>query len=121
MVTASLGKGEVESSILSCSTIIFPNENNGLECHRDGDDFRPSGFNEPNGMDFRATPASFGPGQRRESDGDVGSISLRFALVAAGAFVAFIAAWQLAVFQFPETMHQVRLGLLLLATGGPDE
>jgi len=49
-----------------------------------------------------------------------GSISLQFALVAAGAFVAFVVAWQLAVFQFPETMHQVRLFMLLLAIGGPD-
>ena len=41
--------------------------------------------------------------------------------VVASAFMAFVVAWQLAVFQFPETMHQVRLVLLLIATGGPGD
>ena len=35
-------------------------------------------------------------------------------LIAAAALVA----WLLASYQFPETMHQVRLVLLLIATGG---
>ena len=56
-----------------------------------------------------------------DPDGDVGSIPLRFALVAASAVIAFVAAWQLAVFQFPETMHQARLVMLLIATGGPGD
>jgi hypothetical protein len=32
----------------------------------------------------------------------------------------FFGAWLIACHQFPETMHQVRLLLLLLAIGGPD-
>ena len=34
---------------------------------------------------------------------------------------ALIAAWIFASYQFPETMHQVRLVLLLIATGGPGD
>jgi hypothetical protein len=41
-------------------------------------------------------------------------------LITTGAFIAFVATWQFAVFQFPETMHQARLIMLLLAIGGPD-
>jgi hypothetical protein len=33
---------------------------------------------------------------------------------------AFVGAWLWASHQFPETMHQVRLVLMLLAIGGPD-
>ena len=46
---------------------------------------------------------------------------MKITLLAAGALVTFVAAWQLAVFQFPETMHQVRLVMLLIATGGPGD
>jgi hypothetical protein len=34
--------------------------------------------------------------------------------------VIALAAWLWASHQFPETMHQVRLVLMLLAIGGPD-
>ena len=34
---------------------------------------------------------------------------------------AGLAAWIWASFQFPETMHQVRLVLLMIATGGPGD
>jgi hypothetical protein len=33
---------------------------------------------------------------------------------------AFLAGWFWASHQFPETMHQVRLFMLLFAIGGPD-
>jgi hypothetical protein len=35
--------------------------------------------------------------------------------------VAALATWIWATHQFPETVHQVRLVMLLLATGGPQE
>jgi hypothetical protein len=40
--------------------------------------------------------------------------------VTAGSFLVCVAIWQLAVVHFPETMHQVRLIMLLFAIGGPD-
>ena len=45
---------------------------------------------------------------------------MKFPLVSTLAITA-LAAWLWASHQFPETMHQVRLVMLLLATGGPDE
>jgi hypothetical protein len=43
-----------------------------------------------------------------------------FALCAGIISAALIAAFQIANLHFPETMHQVRLVMLLLAIGGPD-
>jgi hypothetical protein len=44
---------------------------------------------------------------------------MKFALVA--ALATALALWAGASYYFPETMHQVRLVLLLFAIGGPDE
>jgi succinoglycan biosynthesis protein ExoM len=52
VVEHSLGKGEVESSILSCSTITFPSQNIGLARSDSRSQDRPSGFNEPKRRPF---------------------------------------------------------------------
>jgi hypothetical protein len=71
----------------------------------------------PENAGFERTPADH---TASSSTSYAGSISIRFAVIAVGAFTVLTAAWQLAVFQLPETMHLVRLVMLLLAIGGPD-
>lgn len=51
----------------------------------------------------------------------IGAISLRWAVAVAVAVGMFLMVWIWATFEFPETMRQVRLVLLLIATGGPND
>jgi hypothetical protein len=120
MISASLGKGEVESSILSCSTIIFIKQINHIARADPISVAALCRFIEPTGTQNGPAEQAPNPSARPLFAGSTGSISIREACWICIAFTTILAGWFWASHQFPETVHQVRRVVLLLVIGGPD-